>query len=114
MTRDEMKAKLAAVIRACRDTCLTPDEIAAEVLDLCWPRPLVWGDFTPHSRQGRYFMHSPSGYDITHAGELFFVEFKGEYLGKDRGQRPTLEAAQAAAKDHYEAAHWANTKMGDL
>ncbi len=92
---------------------------AAAVLALVGPKPLVWlvlGDGNPRdiysslsiaaSPYGPYFIgHSPkSGDQYCWSGPC---NSGGRWF-------PTLAAAQAAAQAHADAAHWANTKLGDL
>jgi hypothetical protein len=89
---------------------------AAAVLDLCGPKPLVW-DYVSNTQTwqaksglGEYSV----GFDDGWWGELIGnIQWEWEpdcdprtYYGPD--------AAQAAAQAHYEAAHWAQTPMGDL
>jgi hypothetical protein len=123
MTRDEMIEKIAEAIADAIDA--TPEAetaakvnkaAAAAVLDLCGPKPLVW-DYVSNTQTwqaksglGEYSV----GFDDGWWGELIGnIQWEWEpdcdprtYYGPD--------AAQAAAQAHYEAAHWAQTPMGDL
>ena len=78
---------------------------AAAVLELIRPKPLVWSmpDKDGWRRAGEY-----------HLGPCNTAERQwgfGLVLSKI-SWHPTLESAQAAAKAHADAAHWANTKIG--
>ena len=105
MTRDEMKAKLAAVIREQREDGLCEYDTAAAVLDLCGPKPLVW------QRNGKHWACGRDGLVIRMQSENRFVLTRRNSFDQCFD---TLEAAQAAAQAHADADHWANTKMGDL
>ena len=78
---------------------------AAAVLELVGPKPLVWSmpDKNGWRRAGEY-----------HLGPCNTAERQWGYglvLSKI-SWHPTLEAAQAAAQAHADAAHWANTQIG--
>ena len=98
-----MIEKLADVIRDCRYVNRSSEEIAAAVLDLCGPKPLVWGSTSATCS-------SCNEYDIFRERGVWAVYEMGGRIAV----RDTLEAAQSAAQAHADAAHWANTKMGDL
>ncbi len=115
----DIRETLRDVIREHRNAGRSSDEIAAAVLALVGPKPLVWlvlGDGNPRdiysslsiaaSPYGPYFIgHSPkSGDQYCWSGPC---NSGGRWF-------PTLAAAQAAAQAHADAAHWANTKLGDL
>jgi hypothetical protein len=84
---------------------------AAAALDLCGPKPLVWvypSDGSAHDEDCRY--------EVTMWGNMSWwrltrgVTGGGSYSGDFKD----LESAQAAAQSHADAAHWGNTKIGDL
>jgi len=111
LTRDEIKAKLTAVIRELRNAGRASDEIAAAVLDLCGPKPLVWAETSPgfyraDILRGCYKVYGKDG-DWRAVLMAYCVGYN-----VTRGEK-TPEAAQAAAQAHADAAHWANTRMGD-
>jgi len=104
MTRDEMIEKLAKHIAPMLDIWDDEKEIAAAVLDLCGPKPLIWqrnGDHWACGRDGLVIRKIASRFTLTRRN-AFGQDFE------------TLEAAQAAAQAHADAAHWANTRMGDV
>ena len=74
---------------------------AAAVLELVGPKPLKWMNNGNHWAGGLGWVVRKMGgqYVLTKASR-FDQNF------------PTLEAAQAAAQAHADAAHWANTKIG--
>ncbi len=91
---------------------------AAAVLELVGPRPLVWGmvhhrgtDFIEarSSITGTYSLRcTERGYTIIWLNERpLHPVVHGAHFSYG-----TLEAAQAAAQAHADAAHWANTKIG--
>ena len=94
------------------------DEIAAAVLELVGPRPLVWGmvhhrgtDFIEarSSITGTYSLRcTERGYTIIWLNERpLHPVVHGAHFSYG-----TLKAAQAAAQAHADAAHWKNTKIG--
>ena len=94
--------------------------IAAAVVDLCGPDPLVWK--TLGDGKGRYRLDSSIS-AARHAYGVYFVSLPcnsgSDYYWSGpaySGSKyyPTLEAAQAAAQAHADAAHWGNTKLGDM
>jgi hypothetical protein len=124
MTRDEMKAKLADALEEAaigvNGWTTTSDRklvrsLATAVLYLCGPKPLEW-DYVSNTQTwqaksglGEYSV----GFDDGWWGELIGnIQWEWEpdcdprtYYGPD--------AAQSAAQAHADAAHWANTPMGD-
>ena len=83
---------------------------AAAVLELVGPKPLVWvKSHWEMYTAGAYtinLMHWP---DTPTDHKLYIEQENGvEFIGN----YPTIEAAQAAAQAHADAAHWANTKIG--
>ena len=74
---------------------------AAAVLELVGPRPLKWMNNGNHWAGGLGWVVRKMGgqYVLTKASRF------DQYF-------PTLEAAQAAAQAHADAAHWANTQIG--
>ncbi len=91
------------------------DEIAAAVLELVGPKPLVW-DVFECGRGAKATAWRKANYLITRwsDGRFELVESYPGYQGDNIAGAfmPTLEAAQAAAQAHADAAHWANTKIG--
>jgi hypothetical protein len=125
MTRDEMKAKLKTVIEDTIDRLHHRDVLpsvianaaAAAVLDLCGPKPLEWEEpcrqnnycTIARTKCGDYYVDVCGGRHQAWMESLtkpYEVQI-GEPLG-------CMYAAQAAAQAHADAAHWANTKVGDL
>ena len=93
---------------------------AAAVLELVGPRPLVWGmvhhrgtDFIEarSSITGTYSLRcTERGYTIIWLNERpLHPVVHGAHFSYG-----TLEAAQAAAQAHADAAHWANTALGAM
>jgi len=114
MTRDEMIEKLAKHIAPMLDIWDSEKEIAAAVLDLCGPKPLVWEpELVLATGLYNWKCEIPSGreLEVFHSWwgmqNVWGYVFDGEYYH-------TQEAAQAAAQAHADAAHWANTRMGDV
>ena len=96
------------------------DALAAAVLELVGPRPLVWGmvhhrgtDFIEarSSITGTYSLRcTERGYTIIWLNERpLHPVVHGAHFSYG-----TLEAAQADAQAHADAAHWANTKIGGV
>jgi hypothetical protein len=104
MTRDEIKAKLAAVICKHHYHGLSASDAAAAILDLCGPKTLKW------QRNGSHWACGRDGIVIRGIASRFHLTRRNFF---DQ-TFDTLEAAQAAAQAHADAAHWANTPMGDL
>jgi len=80
---------------------------AAAVLDLCGPKKLVWkyqSDGSVHDVDCRYEVAPDGKYWRLVEG----VTGGGSYIGHFADRT----AAQAAAKSHADAAHWANTPLG--
>lgn len=136
MTRDEMIEKLAKAIngphnpvpsnsehtlsdlRDVRWAHLSKNEkqvcinAAAAVLDLCGPKPLEWHRGSAVSSNGTRYLVARTDFDDG-CGEFWYIYINDKPAGK-LGQHNSDEAAQAAAQAHADAAHWANTPMGDL
>ena len=81
---------------------------AAAVLELVGPRKLEWAKEanSPYHKSGRYTVYQTGS--VLGAPTNWRVDFGNSI----RRWEPTLEAAQAAAQAHADAAHWANTKIG--
>ena len=110
MNREKMIEALASVIRECRYVNRSSEDIATAVLDLCGPKKLVWRHpSSANFRKGECF-HARCA---THHHAVHKKQDAWWY-NVDGKTYPTLEAAQAAAQAHADAAHWANTPMGDL
>ena len=90
-------------------------QAAAAVLELIRPKPLVW-DVFECGRGAKATAWRKANYLITRwsDGRFELVESYPGYQGDNIAGAfmPTLEAAQAAAQAHADAAHWANTKIG--
>lgn len=88
---------------------------AAAVLELVGPRELDW-DVFECGRGAKATAWRKANYLITRwsDGRFELVESYPGYQGDNIAGAfmPTLEAAQAAAQAHADAAHWANTKIG--
>ena len=123
----DRNAILEALTDAIRDACNgTPEAateaevteaIAAAVLELCGPRPLVW------LRQSHdcYVAHTVFGDTaVQNESHALALDRWGWWIagsGEDddpAGYAVTLEAAQSAAQAHADAAHWANTALGAM
>ena len=117
MTNPAILEALADAIRgACNGTpdaateAEVTDAIAAAVLDLVGPKPLVWqsniyGDATAYVAH-----HNGKKY-------VYGVDFEGEFYAQTpdgETDHPTIEAAQSAAQAYADAAHWANTALGAM
>ena len=108
MTRDEMIEKIELTIAKAMGMYIMPgstiNEAAAAVLDLCGPKPLIWkrnGDHWACGREGLVIRKIASRFTLTRRN-AFDQTFD------------TIKAAKAAAQAHADAAHWANTRMGDV
>jgi len=90
-------------------------QAAAAVLELIRPKPLVW-DVFECGRGAKATAWRKANYLITRwsDGRFELVESYPGYQGDNIAGAfmPTLEAAQAAAQAHADAAHWKNTKIG--
>jgi hypothetical protein len=119
MTRDEMIDVLATMVEDYRHgkDGRTAKELAAAVLDLCGPKPLRWEEpcqannycTIARTTRGDYYVDVCGGRHQAWMESLtkpYEVQI-GEPLG-------CMISAQAAAQVHADAAHWANTPMGDL
>jgi Tfp pilus assembly protein PilV len=86
-------------------------DLAAAVLDLCGPEPLVWHKSDMSGWNGDYHT-SPTAYTVRCADEN---GWKWACLGRGAyGWEHSPESAQAAAQSHATAAHWASTPLGKL
>jgi hypothetical protein len=90
----------------------TAPKAAAAVLDLCGPEKLKFNAKGAARFQGCVYVVLESEFDDG-AGEIWYILIDSKTAGK-LGQFSTEESAQAAAQAHADAAHWANTGMGDL
>lgn len=84
---------------------------AAAVLDLCWPKPLVWEEYGGTWRAEWSGGHAAYTHD--HDDVALAIWTMGKSL-PEYNRHPNAEAAQAAAQAHADAAHWAGTKLGDM
>ena len=86
---------------------------AAAVLDLCEPEPLVWEHYEESDTYPEaWTSDTPRGFiTILKDGDSKY-RIIWEWVIECDTEYPTLEAAQAAAQAHADAAHWANTKIG--
>lgn len=96
---------------------LSFEDQAAAVLELIRPKPLVW-DVFECGRGAKATAWRKANYLITRwsDGRFELVESYPGYQGDNIAGAfmPTLEAAQAAAQAHADAAHWANCPLGKL
>ena len=111
MSRDEMIEKLAEALSRDMDQPISWNTVAAAVLDLCGPAPLVWCR-TPEATTvyaGPYSIcETPRGYFVIFInGEPLDPVKHGAYFGYG-----LLDLAQSAAQAHANAAHWAATPLG--
>ena len=108
MTRDGMIEKLAKHIAPMMDIWDSEKEIAAAVLDLCGPKPLVWKESTTF----KACYSGPYTIQYEHAGGVgvWCAGIDGVIFAEGNSK----PAMQAAAQAHADAAHWANTRMGDV
>lgn len=104
MTRDKMIEALAKAIINLHDQDKSAFEMAAAVLDLCGPEPLV---FREEPRNGWKIGVSYAGPDAHIMRNDHGWQYKSACFHN-------LEAAQAAAQDHATAAHWAKTPLGKM
>ena len=117
MTKPAILEAMVKVIAKAYDNALMHGErdAAAAVLELVGPRPLVW-DVFECGRGAKATAWRKANYLITRwsDGRFELVESYPGYQGDNIAGAfmPTLEAAQAAAQAHADAAHWANTKIG--
>jgi len=108
--RDKMIEALAVVISNSLHNSPKHSDVAAAVLEMVGPKPLVWHSGSSTTTNARYTI-AQSDYDDGF-GEIWYILIDGKTAGKF-GQFSTEEAAQAAAQEHADAAHWVNTKIGD-
>jgi len=88
----------------------TAPQAAAAVMALVSPKPLVWEHpSSANFKKGECFHARCSTYH--HA---VHKKHDGWWYNIDSKTYPTLEAAQAAAQSHADAAHWANTALADM
>jgi hypothetical protein len=80
---------------------------AAAVLALVGPKPLVW---SWRENIKAWVTPLPSDFTIYEQGDAFYLCPPSA----KREPHPTIEAAQAAAQAHADAAHWSDTGLGDL
>lgn len=91
---------------------------AAAVLELVGPRELAWdkhdyGTTTAKAQVGVYRVCEPNSGGIWSWWLYSWWPRSGCILAEGTPQGyPSLEAAQAAAQAHADAAHWKNTKIG--
>ena len=120
MTNPAILETLVKVIAKAYDNALMHGErdAAAAVLELVGPRELVWASIPitkEHEGLAGLWLCSwgPLGQYQVH---MFDTDPSHVMLnGPDivpTGIHGTIEAAQAAAQAHADAAHWANTKIG--
>ena len=119
MSRDAMIEALARVISDKMPPTSgmdeTPADIAAAVLDLCGPEPLVWSG----TESDCYMQVTTSSgvYCIGVINDGWYAEFEAHTAPKPYTlgwHYDNAITAQAAAQDHATAAHWANTPLGKL
>jgi len=108
---DALVEAIEAAMGSVHDMDVTHADYAkasAAVLDLCVPKKLVWvypSDGSAHDEDCRY--------EVTMWGNMSWwrltrgVTGGGSYSGDFKD----LEAAQAAAQAHADAAHWGNTNL---
>lgn len=136
MTRDKMIEALADAVSKSLHNSPKHGDLAAAVLDLCGPEPLVWVQ-TVDTRRGSFERRKwEAAYGCGFVYEIWdydFVNWRGGEPASDaqppekrycinlnarrrvyQDYRPTLEAAQAAAQAHATAAHWKNTPLGKI
>ena len=105
MTKPAILEAMVKVIAKAYDNALMHGErdAAAAVLELVGPKPLHWMNNGNHWAGGLGWVVRKMGgqYVLTKASRF------DQYF-------PTLEAAQAAAQAHADAAHWANCPLGKL
>jgi hypothetical protein len=119
MNRDKMIEALAREIEvtmnAHRDLDDMSDVIAAAVLDLCGPEPLVWS-----GNEDDCYMQvtTLSGvYCVGVVNDGWYAEFEAHTAPKPHSlgwYYDSATSAKAAAQSHADAAHWANTPLGKL
>ena len=105
MTKPAILEAMVKVIAKAYDNALMHGEraAAAAVLELVGPKPLQFAD-----EKGDGVLTSSGKRTIYRC----FPKEDGRFFVSHCGFFPTLEAAQAAAQAHADAAHWANTKIG--
>ena len=110
MTNPAILEALAAKMEEIWNDDLSFADQAAAVLELVGPRELVW-----HSPcAGLYRADAPCGlYEVIFAEETSMCfRIAGGAFHRLRVIGDTIEATQAAAQAHADAAHWNNTKIG--
>lgn len=109
---DKMIEALAVILEdyRCGRDGKTAKEAAAAVLDLCGPKKLVWlHPSSANFKKGECFhARGVSDHHAVHKVR------DGWWYNVDSKTYPTLELAQSAAQAHADAAHWANTALGDM
>lgn len=117
MTSPAILEALTAKMEEIWNDDLSFEDQAAAVLELVGPRPLVW-DVFECGRGAKATAWRKANYLITRwsDGRFELVESYPGYQGDNIAGAfmPTLEAAQAAAQAHADAAHWANCPLGKL
>lgn len=103
MTPEQIKEAIAAMFENYRlgKDGNTSTEAAAAVMALVGPKPLHW------LRSGNHWADD-HGYLVRKMGSRYTLTIRNQF----NQYFNTLEAAQAAAQSHADAAHWANTKIG--
>ena len=110
--RNAILEALAAKMEEIWNDDLSFADQAAAVLELVGPRKLVWAKIHWENYTSRPYLINIMHWPDTPTDHKLYIE-------KDDGDNflgnfPTLEAAQAAAQAHADAAHWANTPLGKL
>ena len=120
MTNPAILEALTAKMEEIWNDDLSFADQAAAVLELVGPRKLEWK--TLGDGKGRYRLDSSISV-ARHAYGLYFISLPcnsgSDYYWSGPAHSggkyyPTLEAAQADAQAHADAAHWANTPLGDM
>jgi len=110
MTKPAILEALTAKMEEIWNDDLSFEDQAAAVLELVGPRKLVWAKIHWENYTSRPYLINIMHWPDTPTDHKLYIE-------KDDGDNflgnfPTIEAAQAAAQAHADAAHWANTKIG--
>lgn len=106
MNYEQIKEALTdTMAQALIDGGTISDGVAA-VMALVGPNPLVWDEASD--------MLCPCLSDSDYTLKYWTVENVWVDRYTTMRRHPTLEAAQAAAQAHANAAHWANTPLADL
>ena len=122
MTNPAILEALVKAISAAYDDALMHGEreAAAAVLELIRPRKLEWtkhdyGTTTAKAQVGIYRACEPNSGGLWAWWLYSWWPRSGCILAEGIPQGyPSLEAAQAAAQSHADAAHWNNTPLGKL